>query len=99
MRIESLIISRWINVIALLLILTVVAPAYSAPKPKVVDKSPGGPVEVLPDQECGKGVVGKGDSKCGPKETGTVKSKVVKKAGAAAAVGVAGKKIPAVIKD
>ena len=82
----------------LLIILLVAVPVYSGPKEKV-DQPQGIPVEVLSDQECDKGVAGKGESKCVPKEIGTAKKKVVKKAGTAAVVGVAGNKASSGIKD
>ena len=92
------ILARLMNVIAILLIFAVAGPVYAGPKKKV-DQPKGIPVQALSDEDCGKGITGKGNSKCGPKETGSVKKKVVKKAGTAAAVGVAGKKVSSILKD
>lgn len=82
----------------LLLILLMAVPVYSGPNDK--GKQPQGySTKVLPDQECGKGGLGQDDSKCVPKEAGTAKKKIVKKAGTAAAVGVTGKKVSSGIGD
>ena len=53
----------------------------------------------MSDKEYDDGVLAKGGSECVPKETGKAKKKVAKKAGTAAAVGVAGKKISSGIGD
>lgn len=92
------ILSRLVGVIAVLLIFAVAAPVYAGPKKKA-DQPKGNPVKTLSGEDCGKGVIGKGDSKCGPKDTGSVKKKVVKKVGAAAVVGGAGKKVTSGLKD
>lgn len=95
------IVLKLTNILFFLLILLVAVPAHSGPKEKG-DQSQDGPVKVLSDQECDKGIVAKGSSECVqnvPKETGTAKKKVIKQAGTAAAVGVAGKKVSSGIKD
>lgn len=90
---------RLMNVIAILLIFAVVTPVYAGPRKKV-DQPKEITAQVLSGEDCGKGIKnGKGKSKCDPKETGSVKKKVVKKAGTAAAVGVAGIKISPSLKD
>ncbi len=98
MRKRTQILSRLMHIIAILLIFAVAAPVYAGPKKKV-DQPKGVPAQTLSDEDCGKAVKGKGNSKCGPKEAGNVKKKVVTKAGAAAAVGVAGKKVSSGLKD
>lgn len=87
-----------IKVIVFLSVLGTTLPAYSGPTEKS-GLPQGPPAKGVSDQECNDSVVGKGDSKCLPKEAGNPKKKVVKKAGTAAALGVAGKKVSSDIKD
>ena len=91
-------IIKLMNISFFLLILLVAVPVHSGPKERS-DLSQSPPAKGLSDQECDEAVVGKGDSKCLPKEAGKPKKKVVKKAGTAAAIGVAGKKVSGVVGD
>ena len=73
-------------------------PAFSGPKEN--SDLPGNISEKnVSDQDCNDDAVGKKDSKCLPKEGGNPKKKVIKKAGTAAAAGVAGKKVSNIVED